>query len=138
MPLTLTLTEGVLPAGFEKEAIKKLTDSMLKHHGLLDNKVMKPNVTAHVSVLPKNSTFSGGKEFSGVWMEWKVPSFAFASREVQLAHFADATQIIRELSGGKQPLENIYSNVIHTADGTWNFNGVAMTNEEIIEEISNG
>lgn len=138
MPLTLTLTEGVLPVGSEKEAIKKLTDSMLKHHGLLDNKVMKPNVTAHVSVLPKNSTFSGGEEFSGVWMEWKVPSFAFASREVQLAHFTEATQIIRELSGGKQPLENIYSNVIHTVDGSWNFNGVAMTNEEIGEEISKG
>jgi hypothetical protein len=138
MPLTLTLTEGVLPVGSEKEAVKKLTDSMLKHHGLLGNKVMKPNVTAHVSVLPKNSTFSGGEEFSGVWMEWKVPSFAFASREVQLAHFAEATQIIRELSGGKQPLENIYSNVIHTVDGSWNFNGVAMTNEEMGEQISKG
>lgn len=138
MPLTLTLTEGVIPAGSEKEAVQKLTNSMLKHHGLLGNKVMTPNVTAHVSVLPRSTTFSGGKEFSGVWMEWKVPSFAFASRKIQLAHFAEATQIIRELSGGKQPSENIYSNVIHTVDGSWNFNGIAMTNEEIAEEISKG
>jgi hypothetical protein len=138
MPLTLTLTEGVIPTGSEKEAVAKITDSMLKHHGLLGNKVMTPNITAHVSVLPKSSTFSGGEEFSGVWMEWKVPSFAFASREIQLAHFAEATQIIHELSGGKQPLNNIYTNVIHAVDGSWNFNGIAMTNEEIGAEIAKG
>lgn len=138
MPFTLTLTEGAIPAGAEKEAVKKITHSMLKHHGLLGNKVMTPNITAHVSVLPKHFTFSGGEEFLGVWMEWKVPSFAFASRDIQLAHFAEATEIIRELSGGKQPIENIYSNVVHAVDGSWNFNGVAMTNEEIGKEISTG
>ncbi len=138
MPLTLTFTEGVIPAGSEKEAVSKITNSMLKHHGLLGNSAMTPNVTAHVSVLPKSSTFSGGEEFSGVWMEWKVPSFAFTSREIQLAHFTEATEIIRALSGGIQPVEHIYSNVIHTVDGTWNFNGVAMTNEEIGEEILRG
>ena len=138
MPLTLTLTEGVIPTDSEKEAVAKITDSMLKHHGLLGNKAMTPNITAHVSVLPKSSTFSGGEEFSGVWMEWKVPSFAFASREIQLAHFAEATQIIHELSGGKQPLNNIYTNVIHAVDGSWNFNGIAMTNEEIGAEIAKG
>ena len=138
MPLTLTLTEGVIPAGSEKEAVAKITNSMLKHHGLLGNKVMTPNVTAHVAVLPQGTTFSGGEEFSGVWMEWKVPAFAFASREIQLAHFAEATKIIQELSDGKLPADNIYSNVIHTVDGSWNFNGVAMTNEEIGAEIAKG
>lgn len=138
MPLTLTLTEGVIPKGSEKDAVSRITHSMLKHHGLSGNTVMTPNVTAHVSVLPRNTTFSGGKEFSGVWMEWKVPSFAFSSKEVQLAHFAEATEIIRELSGGKHPAEHIYSNVIHTVDGSWNFNGIAMTNEEIGDEISRG
>jgi hypothetical protein len=138
MPLTLTLTEGVIPSESVKEAVSKITHSMLRHHGLLGNTVMTPNITAHVSILPKSSTYSGGKEFSGAWMEWKVPSFAFASREIQLAHFAEATEIIRALSGGKQPVEHIYSNVIHTVDGSWNFNGVAMTNEQIGSEISKG
>lgn len=138
MPLTLTLTEGVIPTGSVKEAVAKITASMLKHHGLMENKAMTPNVTAHVAVLPKGTTFSGGEEFSGVWMEWKVPTFAFASRDIQLAHFAEATKIIQELSGGTQPTEHIYSNVVHTVDGTWNFNGVAMTNEEIGAEIAKG
>jgi hypothetical protein len=138
MPLSLTFTEGVIPADSIEEAVSKITHSMLKHHGLSGNAVIKPNITAQVSVLPKNSTFSGGEEFSGVWMEWKVPSFAFSSREILWAHFAEATEIIRELSGGKHPISQIYSNVIHTVDGSWNFNGIAMTNEEIGKEISKG
>lgn len=138
MPLTLTLTEGVIPAGTEKQAVAQITDSMLKHHGLTGNKAMTPNITAMVQVLPKSATFSGGKEFSGVWIEWKVPSFAFASREVQLAHFAEVTEIIHQLSGGKQAKDNIYANVVHAVDGAWNFDGVAMTNEEIGAAIAKG
>ena len=111
MPLTLTLTEGVLPVGSEKEAIVQLSDAMLKHHGLAGNKVMTPNITATVHVLPKSSTFSGGKIFSGAWVEWKVPSFAFVSSEVQQGYFEEATHIIHQLSGGKHPKNDIYINV---------------------------
>ena len=138
MPLTLTLTEGVLPKGTEKQAVARISEAMLKWHGLTGNKVMTPNVTAHVQVLPKGSTFSGGKEFSGAWVEWKVPSFAFPSREVQIGFFKDATDIIHELSGGKQPKDHIYVNVVHAVDGAWNLDGKAMTNEQLREAISKG
>lgn len=138
MPLTLTLTEGVLPDGTEKLAVERITDAMLKWHGLTGNTVMTPNVTATVHVLPKKSTFSGGKEFSGAWVEWKVPSFAFSTREIQVGFFKDATDIVHELSGGRQPRENIYGNVVHTVDGTWNLDGRAMTNEELGHAISKG
>ncbi len=136
MPLTLTMTENVLPTGSEKQAVFELTEAMLKWHGLTDNKVMTPNITATVHVLPKSSTFSGGKEFSGIWAEWKVPSFAFSTREIQQGYFEDATNIIHELSGKNQPKDNIYINVVHAVDGAWNFDGRAMTNEEIGAAIS--
>lgn len=138
MPLTLTLTEGVLPAGTERQAIARLTDAMLKWHGLTGNRVMTPNITAAVHVLPKGSTFSGGKIFSGAWVEWKTPSFAFNTREVQTGFFKDATDIIHELSGGKQPRDNIYVNVVHTVDGAWNLDGQAMTNQQLGDAISRG
>ncbi len=138
MPLTLTLTEGVLLRGVEKQAVARLTESMLKWHGLIGNRVMRPNVTATVHVLPKRSTFSGGEEFAGAWVEWKVPSFAFNTREVQQGFFKEATDIIQELSDGKQPRENIYVNVVHTVDGAWNLDGQAMTNEQLGEAISKG
>lgn len=138
MPLTLTLTEGVMSADAIPEAILRLTDSMLKWHGLTGNKVMTPNVTAQVHVISKDRTFSGGREFSGAWVEWKVPSFAFSDRKVQQGYFADATNIIHELSGRKQPKDNIYVNVVHTVDGAWNLDGRAMTNDEIGAAIAKG
>ncbi len=138
MPLTLTLTEGVLPTGSEKEAVSQITAAFLKWHGLDGNKVMTPNITATVQVLPKSSTFSGGKEFSGAWVEWKVPSFALTERKVQQGFFEDATNIIHKLSGEKQPKDNIYVNAVHAVDGAWNLNGQAMTNEQLGDAISQG
>ena len=61
MPLTLHITEGVLPSGTQKTAVKRITDIFLKWHGLAGNKVMTPNVTAMVQVVPKSTTFSGGE-----------------------------------------------------------------------------
>ena len=138
MPLTLTLTEGVIPSEKEKEAVIRITDAFLKNHELMGNTVMTPNVTAHVVVLPKSATYSGGQEFSGAWIEWKVPSFALTDKNILKAFFAEATDIIYQLSGGKQPKDHIYANVLHTVDGSWNMNGVAMTNEELGETISKG
>ncbi len=137
MPISLTLTEGVLPKGAEKKAIKRITDAFLHWHGLSGNKVMTPNVTAHLSVLPKGHAFSGGEPLDeGVWIELKTPSFAFTDRKIQKGFFKEATDIIVELSGGKLPRHRIYSNVIHTLDGTWNIDGNAMTNEEIGQTIA--
>lgn len=136
MPLTLTLTEGVLPKASEKIAVARLTESMLKWHGLTGNQVMTPNIVAHVHVLPKDSTFTGAQETPVALVEWRVPSFAFTQREVQVGHFADATDIIHELSGGKQPRDRIFGSVVHAVDGTWNLNGQAMTNEQIVKAIS--
>lgn len=128
----------MLPTGSEKVAIARLTEAFLRWHGLAGNKVMTPNVTAMVQVLPKGSTFSGGQELAGAWVEWKTPSFAFVNRKVQEGFFAEATGIIHELSGGKQPKDNIYVNVVHAVDGAWNLDGRAMTNAQLIEAVSKG
>jgi GNAT superfamily N-acetyltransferase len=50
MPLTLTLTEGVMPIEKVKEAVVQITDSLLKTHGLTGNTVMTPNITANVQI----------------------------------------------------------------------------------------
>jgi len=138
MPLTLTLSEGVLPAGEEKQAFSRLCDSMLKWHGLTGNRVMTPNVVGAIHIVPKDHTFSGSKEADVAFIEWKVPSFAFNSREIQEGYFADATDIIHEMSGGKIPKDRIWINVIHAVDGAWGIAGKAMTNEQLGEAISHG
>jgi hypothetical protein len=138
MPITLTLSEGVLTRDAIPQAVARITDAFLKHHALTGNKVMTPNVTTHVSVLPKGMTFAGGKPVEGAWIETKTPSFALADHEVQSRFFADATRIVHELSGGALPKERIWSNGVHAVDGTWNINGVPMTNAEIGEAVSHG
>lgn len=138
MPLTLTLTEGVLPKGTEKATFARLSDAMLKWHGLTGNKVMTPNVVGSIHVLLKEDTFSGSKEAPVVFIEWKVPSFAFATREVQLGYIADTTNIVHEASGGRQPKENIWVNVVHAVDGAWGIAGNAMTNAQLGEAVTKG
>ncbi len=138
MPLTLTISEGVLPVGTEKLAFGKLSDAMLKWHGLTGNKVMTPNVVGSINVIPKQHTFSGSKEASVAFIEWKVPSFAFATREVQAGYIAEATDIIHDMSGKNLPKENIWVNIVHAVDGAWGIAGKAMTNAELGEAISKG
>lgn len=138
MPITLTLTKGVLPQGQEAVAAARITNAFLARHGLLGNAVMTPNVTTHISVLPREHTLSGGQPVDGAWIETKTPSFALADSEVQKAFFADATAILLTLSEGKLAPERIWSNGVHTVDGTWNLNGTAQSNAQIGEALSKG
>lgn len=138
MPLTLTLTEGVVPQGQEGVAFARLSEAMLRWHGLTGNKTMAANVIGSVHVLPKGQTFAGMQEAPVAFVEWKVPSFAFTDRRVQLGYFEEATNIVHEMSGGKQPKDRIFINVVHAVDGAWNFDGEAMTNAEIGARVANG
>ncbi|KLN61584.1 4-oxalocrotonate tautomerase [Kiloniella spongiae] len=138
MPITLTLTNGVISAGQEAVAISKITTSFLKHHGLEGNTVMTPNVTAHVVIVEKGHSFAGGKPIEGAWIETKTPSFALADHDVQSAFFGEATQILHDLSGGTLPKDRIWSNGVHAVDGTWNISGKALKNVEIGEAVSAG
>lgn len=138
MPLTLTLTEGVIPKGQEKVAFHRLSDAMLRAHGLAGNAVMTRNVVGSVHVLPRDATFTGQDETPVAFIEWKVPSFAFADPKVQRGYLEEATDIIHEMSGGKQPRDKVFVNVVHAVDGPWNFDGRPMTNAEIGAAVAKG
>lgn len=138
MPLTLTLSEGVLRAGTEKQAFARLCDAMLKWHGLSGNKVMTPNVVGSIHVVPKEFTFSGAKAASVAFIEWKVPSFAFNTSKIQQGYFAEATNILYEMSGKSLPKSNIWINVVHAVDGAWGIGGMALTNAQLGDAISQG
>ena len=138
MPLTLTFTDGVLPDGVMSEAGERITGAFLKWHGLAGNKVMTPNVTMHIQALPKGTTLAGGAATEGIWLECKTPSFALAERDIQEGFFKEATDILEEAAGGRIPRDRIYSNVVHTVDGTWNLDGRAMTNQELGAAIARG
>ncbi len=67
-----------------------------------------------------------------------MKTFGDKTKVTSLGYFADATNIIHELSGGKHPKDKVFINVVHTVDGAWNLDGIAMTNAEIGEAVANG
>jgi len=138
MPLTLTLTEGVLPAGTEQDVFERLCHAMLRWHGLDGNDALLPNVVGSVHVLPPSSTFSGGRPAPVVFVEWKMPAFAFATREIQQGYVAEATNIVHQASGGRQPKERIWVNVVHAVDGAWGIAGQALSNAQLASSPAAG
>jgi hypothetical protein len=138
MPLTLTLTEGVLPSGQEKVAFRRLAEAMLKWAGLTGNRFMTEAVIGSIHVLPAEHTYAGLNETGVAFVEWKVPGIAFNDRAVQLGYVEEATAIIHELSKGRQPKERIWVNGTHAVDGTWGIAGKAMTNGELVAAITAG
>ena len=97
---------------------------------------MTANVVGSIQVVSAEHTFAGLVETPVAFIEWKVPSFAFNDRKVQEGYFEEATAIIHEMSGGRQPRDKILINVVHAVDGAWNFNGKAMTNAETAAEVA--
>ena len=138
MPLTLTVSEGVLPKGSEKEVFKGLCDLMLKWHGILGNKVMTPNVVGSIHVTPEDFTFSGGEPKRVAFIEWKVPAFVFADRETQCGYIREATQLLCEKSNGNIEKQNVWVNVLHAVDGAWGIGSEALTNDDLKNAISQG
>jgi len=138
MPLTLTLTAGVLPAGQEKTAFTRLAAAMLKWHGLTGNKFMTAAVIGSINLLPPEHTYAGLQENPVVFIEWKVPPVAFVQRDVQIGYVAEATQIIHDMSGQRHPKERIWVNVVHAVDGTWGIGGEAMDVTQLGAAIARG
>jgi len=138
MPLTLTVTEGVLPHGEEKVAFRRLGEAMLRWHALTGNKFMTSAVIGSIHVLPIDATYAGLQESPVVFVEWKVPPIAFTQREIQLGYVEEATNIIHELSGGRHPRDKIWVNVVHAVDGAWGIAGRAMTSAQLGDAIAKG
>jgi hypothetical protein len=131
MPLTLTLTQGVVPAGQETVALRRLSEAMLRWHGLTGNPFMTAAVIGTVHVLPEAVTYAGLAPGPVAFIEWKVPPVAFTQREVQVGYIAEATEIIHELSGGRHPRDRIWVNVVHAVDGAWGIAGRAYTVQDL-------
>jgi len=138
MPLTLVITEGVIPKDREADTMARLSEAMLRLHGLSGNKVMTPNVIGSIQVVPKGSTFSGLEPTDVAVVEWKVPSFAFTDPAIQQAYVAQATEIVYQASGRKHSKDFIWVNVTHAVDGAWGIAGNAYSNAQLGAAVAKG
>lgn len=135
MPLTLIITEGLLPPEKEALTMASLAETFMQLHGLSDNTFMKPNVIGHVQRLPVGSTYSGLHPSAVAIVEWLTPSFAFTDPEVQKSYIRRATEIIYQACSEKHPRDKIWVNLTHAVDGMWGIDGRAYTNEALIRAI---
>lgn len=138
MPLSLIVTEGVIPRDREQDTMARLSAAFLKLHGLTGNQFITPNVIGFIQVLPRGSTYSGLKPTPIAIVEWTLPAFAFTAPQVQTAYVEEATAIIHEMSGGKHPQEQTWVNVTYAVDGPYGIAGKAYTNAEMGAMVSKG
>lgn len=131
MPLTLLITEGVLPKHRHQSTMASLSEAFLRLHGLAGNQFFTPNVIGHITELPAGSTYAGLEPTPVAIVEWLTPSFAFATRDIQNTYVAEATDILFEACDGKQPRERIWVNLKYAVDGMWGIGGKAYTNQEL-------
>ncbi|TAK75517.1 MAG: 4-oxalocrotonate tautomerase [Aquabacterium sp.] len=131
MPLTLIVTDGLLPPGRQAATMARLSEAFLQLHGLQGNAFLTPNVIGHVQVVPQGSTFAGLQPVPVAIVEWLTPSFAFGSPEVQEAYVRAATEIVHAACGGQLPRERIWVNLTHAVDGMWGIGGKAWSNAEL-------
>lgn len=131
MPLQIIVPEGVLTAGAEAEAFRKLTDLLLRLHGLTGNRFMTPNVVGEITVVPRGRTFSGGQPTDIAIFELKVPSFVLPTQALKDAWIAEGTAIIEAAAAGRIKREQIFGNVSYAVDGGWGIGGVAYNNTDL-------
>jgi len=131
MPIQIIVPEGVLTAEAEAEAFRKLTELLLRLHGLTGNRFMTPNVIGEVTVVPRGRTFSGGTPTDIAVFELKVPSFVLPTQELKDAWIREGTAIIEEAARGRIKREHIYSSVSYAVEGAWGIGGIAYSNADL-------
>jgi hypothetical protein len=131
MPIQVVVPEGALTPAAEAEAFRKLTDLLLRLHGLSGNRFMTPNVIGEVSVVPKGRTFSGGKATDIAIFALKVPSFVLPTQELKDAWISEGTAIIEAAAAGRIKREHIFANVTYAVEGAWGIGGIAYSNAEL-------
>jgi len=135
MPITLTLSEGLLTPEAQSQAFADLTHALLDVSGLEGNAFMEPNTVGTLHILPANHVFSGGSPVAAAFVELKLPSIALTSPESRQAFIERATDVLDKAAGGKLERRHIWANVVYAVDGAWGIAGKSYDNAGLISEI---
>jgi phenylpyruvate tautomerase PptA (4-oxalocrotonate tautomerase family) len=136
MPINVHATEGILNTEAEKTVFSELTNLFLRLHQLEGNQFITPNVIGEVRRIPAEQSYAGGKRAGIVIIELKVPSFALTEPNQREVFIEEATDIVQRASGGRQPKERIWVNMVYAIDGFWGIGGKSYTNDQLIAAVS--
>ncbi|WP_322053376.1 Tautomerase enzyme [Paraburkholderia bannensis] len=135
MPITLTVSEGVLSADAEVQTFAALTQALLSVAQLEGNAFMTPNVIGTLNVIPASRVFSAGKPAAAAFVELTLPLIALATPEAKQVFTEKATAILEQAAEGRLTRDRIWTNIVYAADGSWGIAGRAHSNADLIEAI---
>ncbi|WP_321881194.1 tautomerase family protein [Paraburkholderia bannensis] len=135
MPITLTVSEGVLSADAEVQTFAALTQALLSVAQLEGNAFMTPNVIGTLNVIPATRVFSAGKPAAAAFVELTLPQIALATPEAKQAFTEKATTILEQAAGGRLTRDRIWTNIVYAADGSWGIAGRAHSNADLVDAI---
>lgn len=135
MPITLTVSEGVLSTEAEAQTFAALTQALLSIAQLEGNAFMTPNVIGTLNVIPAARVFSAGKPVAAAFVELTLPQIALATPEAKQAFTEKATAILEQAAAGRLARDRIWTNIVYAADGSWGIAGRAHSNADLIEAI---
>ncbi len=130
MPITVTTTAGTFDRNAERLVLPRLANALLARNGLTGNAFMTPNVVGSLHVLPEGHMYAGG-ETNAVFVELKVPSFAFTTQEQRQGFVDDVHTVLHDLIGDDYPKDRTFVNITYTVDGSWGMGDRAWTNAEL-------
>ncbi|NIE63015.1 Tautomerase enzyme [Burkholderia sp. Ax-1719] len=135
MPITLTVSEGVLSTETEAPTFAALTQALLSVAQLEGNAFMTPNVIGTLNVIPAGRVFAAGKPAAAAFVELTLPQIALATPEAKQAFTEKATAILERAAGGRLTRDHIWTNIVYAADGSWGIAGHAHSNADLVEAI---
>ncbi|MBB3259288.1 hypothetical protein F4827_004163 [Paraburkholderia bannensis] len=135
MPITLTVSEGVLSAETEAPTFAALTHALLSVAQLEGNAFMTPNVIGTLNVIPAGRVFSAGQPTAAAFVELTLPQIALATPEAKQAFTEKATAILEHAADGRLTRDHIWTNIVYAADGSWGIAGRAHSNADLVDAI---
>jgi len=136
MPITLTVSEGLLSSEAQAQAFAGLTDAVLDVAGLTGNEFMAANVIGSINVLPAGHVLAAGKPVAAAFIELKLPEIALATAEAKRAFIARATEVVEQAAEGRIKREHIWSNIVYAPEGAWGIAGQSYSNADLVDAIT--
>lgn len=126
MPMTIKITEGVVPTDAEPKMADELTAAFLEVNGATGNPFLAPNFPVIIMTIPAAKCYLDGKPAKFAQVELRVPSFALTELAAKKAWVEAATDIVRRNAGDRMPPQNIWVNMVH-GDDLWGVGGTLYT-----------
>ena len=135
MPITLTVSEGLLSPEAQSQAFAGLTNALLEAAGLSGNAFMTANIVGTINVLPREHVLAAGEPVAAAFIELKLPEIALATAEAKQAFIERATSVLERAAEGRLRREHIWSNIVYAPDGAWGIAGRSYSNVDLVGAI---